>query len=226
MNHVVEEYLYPAMEDFGLDIMIDRGPSARSVRLKLEHFTLVGATTRTGLLTSPLRARFGMTFRLDYYTPDELRQIVLRSAALMEIAVDQPGSLEIARRSRGTPRIANRLLRRVRDFALVKGDGRITSQVASEALEMLQIDRQGLDEMDRRMLDTIIRKFAGGPVGIETLAVALDEEPDTLEDVYEPYLIQQGYLHRTRRGRQVTRLAYEHLGLAPNGDAAPGLFSE
>ncbi len=224
MNHVVEEYLYPAMEDFGLDIMIDRGPNARSVRLKLEPFTLVGATTRTGLLTSPLRARFGMTFRLDYYRPDELYRIVLRSAALMAIAVDEAGALEIARRSRGTPRIANRLLRRVRDYAVVKGDGCITGPLSIDALEMFLIDRQGLDEMDRRLLQIIITKFGGGPVGIDTLAVAIGEEADTLEDVYEPYLIQQGYLQRTRRGRQATRLAYEHLGVAVPPDFQSELF--
>jgi len=225
MNHVVEEYLYPAMEDFGLDIMIDRGPSARSVRLKLEPFTLVGATTRTGLLTSPLRARFGMTFRLDYYKPEDLRLIVLRSAALMEIDVDDDGAFEIARRSRGTPRIANRLLRRVRDYALVRADGRVTLKAAGEALEMFMIDRQGLDDMDRRMLQTIIEKFGGGPVGVETLAVAIGEEADTLEDVYEPFLIQQSFLQRTRRGRQATRLAYEHLGLASPPDSQSELFA-
>jgi len=224
MNHVVEEYLYPAMEDFGLDIMIDRGPNARSVRLKLEPFTLVGATTRTGLLTSPLRARFGMTFRLDYYKAEELYRIVLRSAALMSIEVDEEGALEIARRSRGTPRIANRLLRRVRDYAVVRGDGRITGPLAGDALEMFMIDRQGLDDMDRRLLQVIITKFAGGPVGIDTIAVAVGEEPDTLEDVYEPYLIQQGYLQRTRRGRQATRLAYEHLGIAVPPDFQSELF--
>jgi Holliday junction DNA helicase RuvB len=227
MNHVVEEYLYPAMEDFGLDIMIDRGPSARSVRLKLEPFTLVGATTRTGLLTSPLRARFGMTFRLDYYRPEELHGIVRRSATLMGIEADDEGAFEIARRSRGTPRIANRLLRRVRDYALVKRDGRVTRRTAEAALEMFMIDGQGLDEMDRRMLQTIIEKFGGGPVGVETLAVALGEEAETLEDVYEPFLIQKGFLERTRRGRQATRLAYDHLGIAaPPSGAQPGLFRE
>ena len=214
LNHVVEEYLYPAMEDFRIDIMIDRGPSARSVRLKLHRFTLAGATTRAGMITSPLRARFGMTCRVGYYSPDELAQIVKRSARIMEVALDDEGAAEIAGRSRGTPRIANRLLRRVRDFAEIKAKGKITKQVADNALQMLEVDKLGLDDMDRRMLEAICLKFGGGPVGLSNLAVAVGEEAETLEDVYEPFLIQEGFIKRTPRGRQATGLAYEHLGLA------------
>jgi Holliday junction DNA helicase RuvB len=214
LNHVVEEYLYPAMEDFKIDIMIDRGPSARSVRLKLQRFTLAGATTRAGLITSPLRARFGMMCRIGYYNTEELRQIVKRSARIMEVAIDEEGTRELAARSRGTPRIANRLLRRVRDFAQIKASGTITGRVAEDALQMLEVDRLGLDEMDRRMLEAIIVKFGGGPVGLNNLAVVVGEEAETLEDVYEPFLIQEGLIKRTPRGRQATSLAYEHLGIA------------
>jgi Holliday junction DNA helicase RuvB len=222
LNHVVEEYLYPAMEDFRIDIMIDRGPSARSVRLKLHRFTLAGATTRAGLITSPLRARFGMTCRVGYYNAEELCKIVKRSAGIMEVALDEEGAFELARRSRGTPRIANRLLRRVRDFAEIKAAGKITKAVAENALQMLEVDTLGLDEMDRRMLEAICVKFAGGPVGLNNLAVAVGEEAETLEDVYEPYLIQEGFIQRTPRGRQATVLAFEHLGLpAPEGATRP-----
>ncbi len=219
LNAVVEEYLYPAMEDYRIDVMIDRGPSARSVRLNLQRFTLVGATTRTGLLTSPLRARFGFTARIDYYRPEELAEVVRRSARLLGVAIDGQGAEELARRARGTPRVANRLLRRVRDFAEVRGDGRIDRAVVREALRLHQIDERGLDGMDRRVLETLIDKFGGGPVGLATLAVSVGEEPDTLEDVYEPFLIEEGLIQRTPRGRVATRLAYEHLGrsLAPGG---------
>jgi Holliday junction DNA helicase RuvB len=214
LNHVVEEYLYPAMEDFKIDIMIDRGPSARSVRLKLQRFTLAGATTRAGLITSPLRARFGMMFRIGYYNPEELCQIVKRSARIMEVAIDEEGARELAARSRGTPRIANRLLRRVRDFAQIRASGKITGRVAEDALQMLEVDKLGLDDMDRRMLEAIIVKFGGGPVGLNNLAVAVGEEAETLEDVYEPFLIQEGFIKRTPRGREATNLAYEHLGIS------------
>lgn len=214
LNHVVEEYLYPAMEDFKIDIMIDRGPSARSVRLKLQRFTLAGATTRAGLITSPLRARFGMTCRVGYYNSDELCRIVKRSAGITEVEIDDDGAMEIAARSRGTPRIANRLLRRVRDFAQIKASGNITKPVAEDALHMLEVDKLGLDDMDRRMLEAIVVKFGGGPVGLNNLAVAVGEEAETLEDVYEPYLIQEGFVKRTPRGRQATPLTYEHLGVA------------
>jgi Holliday junction DNA helicase RuvB len=214
LNHVVEEYLYPAMEDFKIDIMIDRGPSARSVRLKLQHFTLAGATTRAGLITSPLRARFGMTCRIGYYNTEELCQIVKRSAKIMEVAIDEEGARELAARSRGTPRIANRLLRRVRDFAQIRASGKINGRVAEDALQMLEVDKLGLDDMDRRMLEAIIVKFGGGPVGLNNLAVAVGEEAETLEDVYEPFLIQEGFIKRTPRGRQATNLAYEHLGIS------------
>ncbi len=218
LNHIVEEYLYPAMEDFKIDIMIDRGPSARSVRLKLQKFTLAGATTRAGLITSPLRARFGMTCRVGYYSPDELRGIVKRSAKITEVEVDDEGAMEIAGRSRGTPRIANRLLRRVRDFAEVKASGKITRPVAKDALQMLEVDELGLDDMDRRMLEAIVVKFGGGPVGLNNLAVAVGEEAETLEDVYEPFLIQEGFVKRTPRGRQATDLAYKHLGIEVPGE--------
>lgn len=213
LSPVIEEYLYPAMEDFVIDIMIDQGPSARSVRLNLAHFTLVGATTRYGLLTAPLRSRFGLVNRLDFYPPEDLHQIVLRSAALLNVEINSEGALEIARRSRGTPRIANSLLKRVRDYAQVRADNRITPEIAHQALQMLDVDEKGLDEMDKRILRTIIEKFAGGPVGIDTIAVAIGEEGETLAEVYEPYLIQQGYLKRTRTGRCATSLAYSHLGL-------------
>ena len=228
LNHVVEEILYPAMEDFQLDLVIGQGPGARSVKMSLPRFTLVGATTRTGLLTPPLRDRFGVVLRLDFYAADELLSIVKRSAAILGIMIEEEGAMEIARRSRGTPRIANRLLKRVRDFAEVKADGIISSSVADRALEMLAVDRHGLDEMDRRILLTIIDKFSGGPLGLDTLATAVCEERNTLEDVYEPFLIQQGFLSRTPRGRVATRRAYEHFGRAwrTEDNRGPGpLFS-
>jgi Holliday junction DNA helicase RuvB len=214
INRMVEEYIYPAMEDFCLDIMIDKGPSARSVRLNLPKFTLIGATTRAGLLTAPMRARFGMINRLDYYTHANLEQIITRSAQILKVDITEKGAREIAKRSRGTPRVANRLLRRVRDFAQVESDGRITDQVADSALLRLEVDALGLDDMDKRILEAIIKKFNGGPVGLNTLAVAVSEEADTLEEVYEPYLIQEGFLKRTPRGREATDLAYRHLGLS------------
>jgi Holliday junction DNA helicase RuvB len=219
LQTVVEENLYPAIEDFRLDVMTGDGPHAQSIKLELKPFTLVGATTRTGLLTSPMRSRFGMTIRLDYYPPEDLRHIVVRSARLLDVEVDDEAGLEIARRARGTPRIANRLLRRLRDFAQVLADGRITPDVALESLERLHVDQAGLDEMDRKYLRLIIEKFDGGPVGIETLSAALSESRDTLEDVYEPYLLQRGYIQRTPRGRTATRHAFEHLGipLTPGG---------
>jgi len=224
LNRVVEEVLYPAMEDYQLDIIIGQGPSARSIKLDVPKFTLVGATTRAGLLTSPLRDRFGVVFRLDFYTAEELQQITLRSARILNIKVEEDGAREIAKRSRGTPRIANRLLRRIRDFAQVKWDGVITKQVADEALEMMEIDKKGLDKMDKSILLTIMDKFDGGPVGIETISISLHEEKDTIEDVYEPFLIQIGYLNRTARGRVVTRLAYEHFGRKPSGRTQEELF--
>lgn len=211
----IEEYLYPAMEDFTLDIIIDQGPNARSVRLNLPKFTLIGATTRSGLLTAPLLTRFPVRERLDYYQGDDLQAIVLRSARLLDVETDAAGAAEIARRSRGTPRIANNLLRRVRDFAQVKGDGSIDGEVADKALAMLEIDQDGLDEMDKRILEAIIVKFTGGPVGLSSLAVAVGEEPDTLEEVYEPYLILEGYLNRTPQGRVATEASFQKLGLSP-----------
>ena len=214
LNHVVEEFLYPAMEEFTLDIMIDKGPAARSVQLPLKRFTLVGATTRAGLLTSPLRARFGVVGRLDFYRPEDLHRVVRRSAGILGVEIDDEGALEIARRSRGTPRVANRLLRRVRDYAQVKADGRITQEVAGDALVMLDVDHIGLDDMDKRILETIIDKFKGGPVGVNTLAVAVGEESDTIEEVYEPFLIMEGLLERTPRGRTATERAYRHLNVA------------
>ncbi len=212
LNRVVEEILYPAMEDFQLDLIIGQGPGARSIKLDLPRFTLVGATTRTGLLTSPLRDRFGVIDRLSFYSGDELRTIVERSAGLLQTGMEKGSAAEIAKRSRGTPRIANRLLRRVRDFAQVEGNGTITLKVVESAMQRLEVDERGFDEMDRKLLLLIIDKFEGGPVGLETLAAALSEEKDTLEDVYEPYLIQEGFLDRTPRGRQATRLAYEYFG--------------
>jgi Holliday junction DNA helicase RuvB len=212
LNRVVEEILYPAMEDFQLDIIIGQGPGARSIKLDLPRFTLVGATTRTGLLTSPLRDRFGVIDRLNFYSGQELRTIISRSAGLLETETDPAAATEIARRSRGTPRIANRLLRRVRDFAQVQGDGTIGPELVRSAMQRLEVDERGFDEMDRRLLLLIIDKFEGGPVGLETLAAALSEEKDTIEDVYEPYLIQEGFLDRTPRGRQATRIAYEYFG--------------
>jgi Holliday junction DNA helicase RuvB len=216
LNRVVEEILYPAMEDFKLDIIIGQGPGARSIKLDLPNFTLVGATTRTGLLTSPLRDRFGVIDRLAFYSPDELRTIVQRSADLLGTKIDGDAAAEIARRSRGTPRIVNRLLRRVRDFAQVEGDGGITRNLVESSMTRLEVDEKGFDHMDRRLMLTIIDKFEGGPVGLETLAAALSEEKDTLEDVYEPFLIQEGFLDRTPRGRQATRLAYEYFGRKKN----------
>lgn len=215
MNPVVEEYLYPAIEDFCLDIMIDRGPSARSVRIDLKRFTLVGATTRTGLLSAPLRGRFGLSARLDYYPAADLKTIILRSASILGVAIDDEGAAEISRRSRGTPRVGNRLLRRVRDYAETRAGGVITGDVARAGLELLEVDARGLDDMDRRMLEAIVVKYGGGPVGLSTIAVVVGEEADTLEDVYEPYLIQEGFLKRTARGREATDLAFRHLGLEP-----------
>ena len=213
LNRQVEEVLYPAMEDYAIDIMIGKGSTARSVRLELPHFTLVGATTRAGMLTAPLRDRFGVVHRLEFYTPEELQLIVLGSAKKLNVEIDPRGALEIARRSRGTPRIANRMLKRVRDFAQVKCDGVITDEIASYALDMMEVDKFGLDHIDRNILMTMIEKFKGGPVGLDTLAAAIGEDPGTIEDVYEPYLIKNGFLARTPRGRMVTELAYGHLGL-------------
>ncbi|MEI6192936.1 MAG: Holliday junction branch migration DNA helicase RuvB [Verrucomicrobiota bacterium] len=212
LQKTIEEYLYPAMEDFKLDIIIDQGPNARSVRLNLPRFTLIGATTRSGLLTAPLLTRFGMRERLDYYCAADLDKIVIRSANLLNVEIDPSGAHEIARRSRGTPRIVNNLLRRVRDYAQVRHDGRITAAVADKALAMLEIDENGLDEMDKRILEAVITKFGGGPVGVNSLAVAVGEEPDTIEEVYEPYLIMEGYLNRTSQGRVATELSYQKLG--------------
>ena len=211
LNHVVEEFLYPAMEDFELDLVVGQGPSARTVKLPLKHFTLVGATTRAGLLTSPLRDRFGSTFRLDFYQVSELEQIIRRSASILEVETDAGGTAEIARRSRGTPRIANRLLRRVRDYAQVKKEPVVTQEVAHVALTLVEVDAAGFDKMDLAILRTIIEKFNGGPVGVETIAAALGEEKNTIEDVYEPYLLQEGFLQRTPRGRVATLKAYQHL---------------
>ncbi len=222
LSTVVEEYLYSAMEDFRLDIMIDQGPSARTIQIKIPHFTLIGATTRAGLLTDPLRSRFGIVNRLDYYDKNDLLVVVLRSASILNIPTDEDGAMEIAARSRGTPRIANRLLRRTRDFAQVKGDGRITLEIAKTALEALEVDQFGLDEMDKRILTTIIEKFNGGPVGINTIATAVGEEPGTIEEVYEPFLIQQGFINRTPRGRLATNLAYRHIGAIPRDE--DGIF--
>lgn len=209
----VEEILYPAMEDYKLDIIIGQGPSARSIKIDLPRFTLVAATTRAGLLTSPLRDRFGVISRLEFYSPAELQAIAFRSARILNIQIDPEGAMEIARRSRGTPRIANRILKRVRDFAQVRADGRITREVADQALQMLEIDQAGFDKMDRLLLLAIIEKFAGGPVGVETLSAIINEEKDTIEDIYEPYLLQEGYLQKTPRGRVATALAYEHFGM-------------
>lgn len=213
LNRQVEEVLYPAMEDYSIDIMIGKGQGARSIRLDLPKFTLVGATTRAGLLTAPLRDRFGVINKLEFYTVDELKQIIIRSAGLLNVEIYEKGATELARRSRGTPRLANRLLKRVRDFAQVKYDGVITEDVANLALDLLEVDKLGLDKGDRSILETMIDKFDGGPVGLDTLAAALGEDSGTLEDVYEPYLIQNGLLQRTPRGRIATRLAYEHLGV-------------
>ncbi len=215
LSHVVEEYLYPAMEDYTLDIMLDKGPNARSVRLNLPRFTLIGATTRSGLLTSPLRSRFGIVERINYYSDDELNTIVTRSARILKIEIDPTGAHEIARRSRGTPRIANRLLRRVRDFAQIKADGKITAVVADQALKMLEVDEAGLDQMDKRILSYILNECEGGPVGLNSLSVAIGENSETIEEIYEPYLIQKGFLKRTSSGRVLTKLAYHHFGVEP-----------
>ena len=215
LSPVVEEILYPALEDYSLDIMIGEGPAARSVKIDLKPFTLIGATTRAGMLTNPLRDRFGIVARLEFYTTEELTKIITRSAGLLKASIDPEGSVEIAKRARGTPRIANRLLRRVRDYAEVKGTGTITKAMADAALKMLDVDPSGFDVMDRKLLEAILHKFDGGPVGIDNLAAAIGEERDTIEDVLEPYLIQQGYLQRTSRGRVATRQAYEHFGLTP-----------
>ena len=214
LNRQVEEVLYPAMEDYCIDIMIGKGSTARSVRLELPRFTLVGATTRAGLLTAPLRDRFGMIYHLEFYSVEELQLIILHSARVLEVEIEPAGALEMARRSRGTPRLANRILKRVRDFAQVKYDGKISGEVAMFALDLLEVDRYGLDQSDRLILRTIIEKFAGGPVGLDTLAAALGEDAGTLEDVYEPYLLQNGFLNRTSRGRVATEQAYRHLGIA------------
>lgn len=224
LSPVVEEYLYSAMEDYRIDIMIDSGPNARSVQITLNPFTLIGATTRSGLLTSPLRARFGINARLEYYDAKLLTTIVLRSAEILKVPIEEPGAFEIARRSRGTPRIANALLRRTRDFAQVKGKGIISSDIAKMALEALHVDQHGLDEMDNRILRTVVEKFKGGPVGLTTIATAVGEDPGTIEEVYEPFLIQEGYLKRTPRGREATEAAYKHLGITHPGQT-PGLFS-
>jgi len=226
LNRVVEEVLYPAMEDYHIDIIIGKGPAARSLRLDLPRFTLIGATTRTGLLTGPLRDRFGMAFRLGYYTPDELASIVERSARILDVEIDTDGAAEIARRSRGTPRLANRLLKRVRDYAQVRRDGAIDEDIASEALAFFQVDHIGLDRMDLSILETLTQSFSGRPVGLNTLAAAVGEEADTLEDVYEPYLLQLGLIARTPKGRQATPRAFEHLGLqSPSSEPSQdGLF--
>ena len=213
LNRQVEEVLYPAMEDFAIDIMIGKGATARSIRLDLPHFTLVGATTRAGLLTAPLRDRFGVIHHLEFYTENELKTIIIHSARILGVEIDDEGAAEMAKRSRGTPRLANRLLKRVRDFAQVKYDGKITKEVASFALDLLEVDKYGLDQTDRYILNTIIHKFQGGPVGLDTLAAAIGEDSGTIEDVYEPYLIQNGFLNRTPRGRMATERAYHHLGL-------------
>ena len=226
LSPVVEEYLYSAMEDYRIDIMIDKGPSARSIQIDLNPFTLVGATTRSGLLTAPLRARFGINLHLEYYGPEMLQKIIKRSAAIMRVPIDDDASIEIARRSRGTPRIANALLRRVRDFAQVKGNGRIDRDIARLSLSALNIDQYGLDEIDNKILLTIIDKFHGGPVGVSTIATAIGEDTGTVEEVYEPYLIMEGFIKRTQRGRMVTPLAYQHLGRPMTGSnaAEPSLF--
>jgi Holliday junction DNA helicase RuvB len=224
LGRVVEEVLYPAMEDYALDIVIGKGPGARSIRLKLPRFTIVGATTRLALMTAPLRSRFGAVYRLGFYSETAMQTIVRRSAGILDVAIEEEGVVEIARRARGTPRVANRLLRRVRDYAEVRADGVITRTVAREALSLLEVDALGLDDIDRRVLRTIIEKFDGGPVGLETIGAALSEEPDTIMDVVEPYLLQLGFLDRTPRGRVATRRAYEHLGIAYQEPAQPGLF--
>lgn len=224
LPHVVEEILYPAMEDYHIDILIGQGPSARSMKLEIPKFTLIGATTRAGLLTSPLRDRFGMSFRFGFYSPDELAIIIKRSAQILSVDLDEAGAREMARRSRGTPRIANRLLRRVRDFAQVKAKGRINKKVTVDALNLLEVDDRGFDHMDRMILLTLIDRFKGGPVGIDNLSAAISEEKETIEDVYEPFLIQEGYIQRTARGRMATRIAYEHFGKSWAGANQKDLF--
>lgn len=218
LNHVVEEYMYPAIEDFSMEIIIDSGPSARTLKIDLEPFTLIGATTRAGLLTAPLRARFGLTLRLDYYQENEIVQILQRSARLLAVPAEEDGLEQIARRSRGTPRVANRLLRRVRDYAQIRGDGTINHDIAQKALTMLNVDDAGLDDMDKRILRIIMENYNGGPVGLKTVAVAAGEDPGTIEEIYEPYLIQQGFLERTMQGRRVSARAYRHFGINPPGE--------
>ncbi len=213
LNHVVEEYMYPAIEDFSIEIIIDSGPSARSLRIDLEPFTLIGATTRAGLLTAPMRARFGIVLRLDYYNEKDIIKILERSARLLNVEIEHEGTIEMARRSRGTPRVANRLLRRVRDYAQIRGNGIITKDIAIKALKMLDVDHAGLDDMDKRLLMTLIENYNGGPVGLKTLAVAIGEDAGTVEEIYEPYLIQQGFLERTMQGRKATRKTYKHFGI-------------
>ncbi len=224
LSPVIEEYLYSAMEDYKIDIMIDKGPSARSIQIELNPFTLIGATTRSGLLTSPLRARFGIKSHLEYYDVDILTKIVKRSAHILNTPIEEDAAFELARRSRGTPRIANNLLRRTRDFAQIKGDGNITKAIAQMALKALDVDENGLDDMDNRILTTIIEKFKGGPVGLTTIATAVSEEGETIEEVYEPFLIQEGYIKRTSRGREATELAYKHLKIVAPTSKRPGLF--
>ena len=224
LSPVVEEILYPALEDYQIDIMIGEGPAARSIKLDLQPFTLVGATTRAGMLTNPLRDRFGMVARLEFYTPDELVKIVTRSAGLLKVPIDVEGATQLARRSRGTPRIANRLLRRVRDYAQVKGQGLITEDIANQALKMLDVDPQGFDVMDRKLLEAVVHRFDGGPVGLDNIAASIGEERDTIEDVIEPYLIQQGFLQRTPRGRVATLAAYRHLGVTAPADRGGDLL--
>ena len=224
LNKVIEEYLYSAMEDFKIDLMIDSGPSARSVQIKLNPFTLIGATTRSGLLSAPLRSRFSINFRLEYYSKDILEKIVNRSAEILDIPVDSKAAKEIAKRSRGTPRILNNLLRRVRDFAEVEGNGKITHDISIKSLDALKIDKKGLDEMDNKIIDAIVNKFDGGPVGIKTIATACGEEANTIEEVYEPFLVQEGYIKRTQKGRVATERSYNHLGINPKGGFQNSIF--
>ena len=224
LNKVIEEYLYSAMEDFKIDLMIDSGPSARSVQIKLNPFTLIGATTRSGLLSAPLRSRFSINFRLEYYSKESLEKIVNRSAEILNIPIDSKAVKEIAKRSRGTPRILNNLLRRVRDFAEVEGNGKITHEIAIKSLDALKIDKKGLDEMDNKIIDAIVQKFNGGPVGIKTIASACGEEANTIEEVYEPFLVQEGYIKRTQKGRVATEISYKHLGINPKGGFQNSIF--
>ena len=224
LNKVIEEYLYSAMEDFKIDLMIDSGPSARSVQIKLNPFTLIGATTRSGLLSSPLRSRFSINFRLEYYDKKILESIVNRSAKILDIPIDKRAASEISKRSRGTPRILNNLLRRVRDFAEVEGDGRITHDIAIKSLDALKIDKKGLDEMDNKIIESIVKKFNGGPVGIKTIATSCGEEANTIEEVYEPFLVQEGYIKRTQKGRVATKSSYDHLGINPEGGFQNSIF--